>query len=67
MKTEQKPITVDRLSHSEWLDEMVKTPWGIGRIYEISGAGSDEHVKIDINRETHIMNMGEIDEHDIVR
>jgi hypothetical protein len=50
----------------ELLDEMIKTPWGIGRIYEISGSGSDEHVKIDIKGETHIMNMGEIDEEDIV-
>jgi hypothetical protein len=50
----------------ELLDEMIKTPWGIGRIYEISGSGSDEHLKIDIKGKTYIMNMGEIDKEDIV-
>ena len=50
-----------------WLDEIINTPWGEGRIYEISGKGSDKHAKIDIKGKTYIMNMGEIDEDDIVK
>ena len=49
------------------LDEMIKTPWGVGRIYEVAGKGSNQHVKIDIDGKTHLMNMGEIRKEDIVK
>ena len=64
---EEEYATGGRLQGQDWLDEIIKTPWGEGRIYEISGSGSNENAKVDVNGKTYIMNMGEIDEQDIVK
>jgi hypothetical protein len=66
-KNEEEYAMGGRLKGQDWLDEIIKTPWGEGRIYEISGTGSNENAKVDVNGKTYIMNMGEIDEQDIVK
>lgn len=57
----------ESLKDKELLDTILKTPWGQGRIYEITGEGSSKAVKVDVNGETHLMNVGEIDESDFIK